>query len=102
MNCDILFTKRSSKSPTLTEIHQPGTPGPAGLQRTGKPLFFRPTTPAGIKETTGKAKAVMPGKTYLDVYVKKGTDEEGIQKLIDAWYRIELKKTLPVLIDYWQ
>src|SRR5690554_419625 len=55
-----------------------------------------------IKETTGKAKAVMPGKTYLDVYIKKGTDEEGIQKLIDAWYRIELKKILPELIDYWQ
>lgn len=55
-----------------------------------------------IKETTGKAKAVMPGKTYLDVYIKKGTDEEGIQKLIEAWYRIELKKILPDLIDYWQ
>ncbi|RZT23602.1 M48 family metallopeptidase [Fictibacillus sp. BK138] len=41
-------------------------------------------------------------KTYLDLYVKKGSTKEQREKVITEWYRKQLKSEIPQIIEKWQ
>ncbi|PHN04371.1 M48 family metallopeptidase [Flavilitoribacter nigricans] len=55
-----------------------------------------------IKETNGPGRVDLTSKTYLDVYVKPSADATYIKKVIDKWYRSELKKVLPEMVNRWE
>lgn len=38
----------------------------------------------------------------IELYVRPGTNMEKRQSIIDEWYRAQLKRTLPQLIEYWE
>lgn len=41
-------------------------------------------------------------KTYIDLYVKKDNTKDHREKIITEWYRKQLKKEIPNLIEKWQ
>lgn len=52
---------------------------------------------------SGKAGRVeLKNKTYLDLYVKPGSTREQRQRLLNKWYRLELKKVVPGLLIKWE
>ncbi len=55
-----------------------------------------------IKETGGVGFVDLKGKTYLDLYVRKNASFENKQRVINEWYRKELKNMLPKLIEQWE
>ena len=55
-----------------------------------------------IKETRGMGYVDLKGKTYLDLYVKDNASVEYKQKVLNEWYRSELKKIVPEIIERWQ
>ncbi len=55
-----------------------------------------------IKETEGAGYVDLKGKTYLDLYVRKNANFETKQRIINEWYRKELKNILPEIIEYWE
>lgn len=55
-----------------------------------------------IKETDGIGWVDLNGKTYLDLYVRNNTSLEYKQNILNEWYRNELKKILPEMIEHWE
>lgn len=55
-----------------------------------------------IKETRGAGYVELKAKTYLDLYVRPGSSPDFKRQLINDWYRAELKKLIPVLIEKWE
>ena len=47
-------------------------------------------------------KVVVRSKTYMDLYVREGSDREQREQVMRRWYRRQLKKELPELIAKWQ
>src|SRR3989338_10242326 len=41
-------------------------------------------------------------KTHIDMYVKPDSPHKKREKILEDWYRIELKKQLPLLIKKWE
>lgn len=41
-------------------------------------------------------------KSFIDLHVRPGTSREQCQIIMNAWYRNELKKIVPQIIQYWQ
>ncbi len=54
-----------------------------------------------IKDTNGAGYVDLKGKTYLDLYVKANSNQEYKKSVINEWYRSELKKVLPEMLEYW-
>lgn len=48
------------------------------------------------------AKVIIRNKTYIDLYVRPDTDKIQCQKILNEWYRKELKKLIPSLIGKWE
>lgn len=44
---------------------------------------------------------ILKTKTYLDLYVRPGTSIGQRQTIMNEWYRSELKKLIPAIIDKW-
>lgn len=44
---------------------------------------------------------IMKTKTYIDLYVRPGTTTQQREIAINEWYRTELKKLIPPLIEKW-
>jgi predicted metal-dependent hydrolase len=55
-----------------------------------------------IKQTNGAGYITIRGKTYIDLYVKNDASIEYKQSIVDDWYRSELKKVIPEIIQYWE
>ncbi|MCY1722102.1 SprT family zinc-dependent metalloprotease [Prolixibacteraceae bacterium Z1-6] len=55
-----------------------------------------------IKDTVGAGRVDLKGKTYLDLYVKPDSSLDYKKSVINEWYRTELKKMLPDMIQYWE
>lgn len=55
-----------------------------------------------IKETTGAGYVDLKGKTYLDLYVKPDASAHYKRGIINEWYRGELKKIIPDMIQHWE
>jgi hypothetical protein len=49
----------------------------------------------------GSPKVKVRNNTYIDLYVKEGSDEAQRQKVIMNWYRQQLKQAIPPLIQKW-
>ncbi|MGD0071335.1 MAG: SprT family zinc-dependent metalloprotease [Candidatus Bathyarchaeia archaeon] len=55
-----------------------------------------------VVKTTSTPKIEIKRKTYIDMYVKPQTTLEKRARLMDSFYRSELKKQIPRLIEKWQ
>jgi predicted metal-dependent hydrolase len=55
-----------------------------------------------IVETEGIPKVVLKYKKFIELHVKPDTPKIKRQELLTEWYRVELKKQIPVIIDKWE
>lgn len=55
-----------------------------------------------IKEHTGAPKIELKTKTYIDFFVKPSTTIAERKKLLNDWYRNELKSEIPAIIKKWE
>jgi hypothetical protein len=55
-----------------------------------------------VIEGNKPATIVLRNKTYIEMYVKPDTSTEQRQTLMNEWYRKELKKIIPPLIEKWE
>lgn len=55
-----------------------------------------------VKETLGAGYVDLKGKTYLDIYVKENSSQEYRRTVMNEWYRAELKKLIPSIIQHWE
>ncbi|MBD2044133.1 M48 family metallopeptidase [Coleofasciculus sp. FACHB-64] len=49
----------------------------------------------------GSPKVKVRNNTYIDLYVREGSDEAQRQKVMMNWYRQQLKQDIPLLIEKW-
>ncbi len=47
-------------------------------------------------------RVVIRGRKYIDLYVKETTSQYQRQRIMQAWYRSELRKLIPALIAKWE
>lgn len=55
-----------------------------------------------VKETSGAGYVEVAGKSHLDLYVKPGASVDYKHKVMTEWYRAELRKITPKLIQSWE
>ncbi|MBA4299691.1 MAG: metal-dependent hydrolase [Cyclobacterium sp.] len=55
-----------------------------------------------IIEHEAPPKVVFKTKTYIDLYVRPNSTAEQKQTALNEWYRAELKKLIPPIIDKWE
>jgi len=55
-----------------------------------------------ITEQEAPPKVVLNTKTYIDLYIRPNSTTEQRQIIINEWYRAELKKTIPPIIEKWE
>jgi len=64
-------------------------------------FFFGERYLLNIIEHDHSAKIIL-NKTTIDLYVKKGSSQSERQVIMNEWYRRELKKLIPGLLEKWQ
>ena len=50
----------------------------------------------------GLPKVVIRNKTYLDLYVREGSNEAQRRTVLQEWYRQHLKNNIPMLVEKWE
>lgn len=55
-----------------------------------------------IIEADASPKVILKNKTYIDVYIRPKTPTAKRHKIMNEWYRRELKKIIPELIEKWE
>lgn len=50
----------------------------------------------------GNPKVELRNNTYIDLYIKEGSDEAQRKKVMISWYRQKLKQEIPPLIEKWE
>src|SRR5437867_1133773 len=50
----------------------------------------------------GPARSAVPKKTTIEVHVRRDTNAEQRERVLHRWYRRELKKLIPPLLEKWQ
>ena len=55
-----------------------------------------------VIEADAQPKVVLRSKTYIDLYVRQETPTAKRQVIMNEWYRVQLKKQIPVLIEKWE
>lgn len=55
-----------------------------------------------ITEKEAPPQVTLKNKTYIDLYVRPGTSTKKRHKVITEWYRAELKKRIPAIIEKWE
>ena len=55
-----------------------------------------------IMHTNGKPKVEIKRKTHMEFYIRSETPIEKREEILNNFYRRELKKQIPTLIDKWQ
>jgi len=55
-----------------------------------------------VLEADAPPKVVVRSKTYIDLYVRPGTPTAKRHEIMNEWYRKELKKMIPELIEKWE
>lgn len=53
-------------------------------------------------EQAGEPKITLTNSNILKMFVAQGVSVAAKEKLINDWYRVKLKKRIPVLLDKWQ
>lgn len=65
-------------------------------------FFGKPYSLNVIEIDKGSTRAEIRNKKHIDLYVKKGSTKEKREKIMKKWYREELKKEIPPLIEKWE
>jgi predicted metal-dependent hydrolase len=55
-----------------------------------------------IIESDAPPKVILKNKTCIDLYVRPETRVEKRHEILTEWYRVELKKQIPVMIEKWE
>jgi predicted metal-dependent hydrolase len=55
-----------------------------------------------IVETDKTQKVVLKNKKYIELHVKPNTPTAKRHKILIEWYRVQLKKQIPAIIDKWE
>jgi len=55
-----------------------------------------------IVETDKTQKVVLKNKKFIELHIKPGTSTAKRHEILTEWYRIELKKQIPAIIDKWE
>ena len=55
-----------------------------------------------VIEHAGPGKVVLRGKTVLDLYVRTGADTASRDRVLQRWYREQLKALIPAMLAKWQ
>jgi len=55
-----------------------------------------------IIEKDEPPKVILRTRTYIELYVRPNTSFEKRQEVITEWYRVELKKLIPPIIEKWE
>ncbi len=55
-----------------------------------------------IIELDKPPKVVLKNKTYIDLYVRPGTPTDKRHQIMNEWYRGQLKRQIPELIEKWE
>jgi len=55
-----------------------------------------------VIEKDGPAKILIRNKTVLDLYVPKGSDIQKRERVMNEWYRSELRGWIPAIIRKWE
>ena len=55
-----------------------------------------------VIEMEAAPKVVLRSKTFIDLYVRKGTPKEKCHEVMNEWYREQLKKQIPSLLEKWE
>ena len=55
-----------------------------------------------IFETDKAARVEVKNKTYLDLYLKPGGSKEQRRRLLNSWYRTQLKAQIPEILARWE
>jgi len=55
-----------------------------------------------VIENDAPPKVVLRTKTYIDLYIRPETPIEKRHVIVNEWYRTELKKQIPFIIDKWE
>lgn len=55
-----------------------------------------------VIEQNSAGKVVLRNKTIIDLYVRPGVDAEKREKVLQRWYRGQLKVLVPSLLEKWQ
>jgi predicted metal-dependent hydrolase len=55
-----------------------------------------------IIEADEPPRVIIKNKTYIDLYLRPGTLVEKRHGIITEWYRVELKKQIPAMIEKWE
>ncbi|NOT11353.1 MAG: M48 family metallopeptidase [Methylococcaceae bacterium] len=55
-----------------------------------------------VVEQRGKHEVILRNHTILELHVKAGTDAGQREKILQQWYREQLKQLIPALLDKWQ
>ena len=50
----------------------------------------------------GNSKVKVRNNTYIDLYVKEGSNETQRKNVMTSWYRQQLKQDIPQLIAKWE
>jgi predicted metal-dependent hydrolase len=55
-----------------------------------------------VIEHNAPAKVVIRNKIYMDLYVRPGATQEQCQKVLNEWYRRQLKNRIPEIMEKWE
>ena len=55
-----------------------------------------------IIETEAPPKVILKNKTYINLFVRPGTPTAKRLEIMNEWYRVQLKKLIPDLIEKWE
>jgi len=55
-----------------------------------------------IVETEGTPKVVLKNKKFIELHIKPNIETIKIHEIITEWYRTQLKKQIPAIIDKWE
>jgi len=55
-----------------------------------------------IIEKDEPPKVILRTRTYIELYVRPNTSLEKRQEVVTEWYRVELKKLIPGIIEKWE
>jgi len=56
----------------------------------------------GIIEKEARPKVIIRNKTYIDLYVRPQASVEKRHEIMTEWYRAQLKKQIPAIIEKWE
>ncbi len=55
-----------------------------------------------IYQSSNKSKVEIRNKEYIELYVKEGISKEKREDIMKEWYRKEMKKVIPSIIEKWE